>query len=59
MNPLEMIVDRTPAEQKIFVEKMRRELKPYGYSVVSTEWKSAVLKVLQPKALGKMMVAAE
>lgn len=38
MNPLDILIDRTPAEQKSFVERVRKELLPYGYSVVLTSW---------------------
>lgn len=53
------IIDRSPAQKLLRIEKLRAELKLSGYSVVSSEWLSSILKVLQPKALGKMMVAAE
>lgn len=53
------IIDRSPEQKLLRLEKLRAELKLSGYSVVSTVWLSSVLKVLQPKALDKMLVAAE
>jgi hypothetical protein len=37
MNPLDMIVNRTQAEQIHLVKKLRLELAPYGYSIVKTD----------------------
>ncbi len=38
MNIDEIVLDRSPAQKAIFANKCRDELKPLGYSVVTTEW---------------------
>ena len=38
INLNDMIVDRTPLEKAIRVEKLRTELLDLGYTVVSSEW---------------------
>jgi len=38
INPLDMIIERTPLEQAIRLENLRTELLEMGYTAVSTEW---------------------
>lgn len=38
MNPLDMIVDRSPAQDKLYVAKLRLELGALGYVIVSADW---------------------
>jgi hypothetical protein len=38
LNPLEMIVDRTPLEKSIRLETLRAELDKEGYTIVKSAW---------------------
>jgi len=38
MNITDVMIDRTPLEKAIRVEKLRLELLDLGYTVVSSEW---------------------
>jgi len=38
VNLQEIVIDRTPLEKAIRVEKLRTELLDLGYTVVSSEW---------------------
>ena len=38
INPLDMMIERTPLEQAIRLENLRTELLELGYEVVSSEW---------------------
>lgn len=46
----EIIIDRNVAEQNELVNRRRQELKPYGYSVVSSEYLRTLM--IQAKRLG-------
>jgi hypothetical protein len=43
INPMDLIIDRSPAEKAKRLENMRAELVGLGYSIVTTEWLNAVL----------------
>jgi len=38
INPLDMMIERTPLEQAIRLETLRAELDKEGFTIVSTEW---------------------
>jgi hypothetical protein len=38
INPLDMMIERTPLEQAIRLETLRAELDKEGFTVVRTEW---------------------
>lgn len=40
----EMIIDRSPEQKQVRVNKLREELRGYGYTVVTTAWLGAYVK---------------
>jgi hypothetical protein len=51
LNPLEMIIDRTPLEKSIRLETLRAELDKEGYTVVKTAWLARLNAVILKKKL--------
>jgi hypothetical protein len=44
IDPMDLIIDRSPAEKAKRLENMRAELVDLGYAVVTIEWLNAVLQ---------------
>jgi hypothetical protein len=43
IDPMDLIIDRSPADKAKRLENMRAELVGLGYSIVTTEWLNALL----------------
>jgi len=52
MNLDNIIIDRSPAQKAILVDKLREELKPMGYSIILTTYLAAL--AFQAKRLKRM-----
>jgi hypothetical protein len=53
------IIDRSPEQKRLRVEKLRLELSDLGYSVVTTTWLNAMLDKLQGIESSIALEAAE
>lgn len=47
------MIDRSPAQKAAFVNRRREELKPLGYSIVTTEWLAKAMMELAKLDLKK------
>jgi len=50
-DPSEIIIERSPAQQAAHLNALREELKPLGYSVVSTDWLRRLNEVILKRNL--------
>lgn len=53
MNLEKIMIDRSPAQKAAFVNRRRDELKPLGYSIVTTEWLAKAMMELAKLDLKK------
>ena len=56
MNPMDMVIERSPKQKAARVDTLRAELKHLGYSVVSTSYLNGLLvqaKRIDPLKRGK------
>jgi hypothetical protein len=51
IDPMDLIIDRSPADKAKRLENMRAELVGLGYSIVTTEWLNALMAELPPVAV--------
>lgn len=54
MNLENIMIDRSPAQKAALVKRRREELKPLGYSIVTTEWLAKAMMELAKLDLKKM-----
>lgn len=52
------IIDRSPNQKRIRLEKLRIELRPEGYSIVRTEYLNRLIKRLPVSDRGEAMCEA-
>ena len=51
INLNDIIIDRTPKEKEIRVDKLRQELRGFGYSIIQTEALAALIAEARRQAM--------